>query len=76
MNRYQQTYQQLTFIETGIEPDGRFEDQARAEAAERGWRFEKVARQLDLFRRLAGRRLGRARLPGRAPGPADRRPLR
>jgi len=27
----------LTFIETGLECDGRFEQQARAEAAEESW---------------------------------------
>jgi uncharacterized protein DUF1638 len=52
LTRYRQTYQQLTFIETGIEPDGRFETQARAEAAEKGWTFEKVHGDLGLFRGL------------------------
>jgi hypothetical protein len=50
--RYQQNYQHMAFIETGIEPDGRFEDLARDEAARRAWRFEKVGGNLDLFRRL------------------------
>jgi len=52
LTRYRQTYQQLTFIETGIEPDDRFEAQARAEAAEKGWRFEKLKGNLGLFRGL------------------------
>src|SRR5262249_44052245 len=52
LTRYRQTYQQLTFIETGIEPDGRFESQARAEAVEKRWRFEKVRGDLGLFRGL------------------------
>jgi hypothetical protein len=52
LNRYQQTYQQLTYIETGIEPNHHFEDQARAEASRRGWRFEKFAGDLSLFHRL------------------------
>jgi hypothetical protein len=52
LTRYRQTYQQLTFIETGLEPDGRFEAEARAEAAEKGWRFEKVRGDLELFRGL------------------------
>ena len=52
LTRYRQTYQQLTFIETGLEPDGRFEALARAEAAEKGWKFEKVPGDLELFRGL------------------------
>jgi hypothetical protein len=53
LNRYQQAYTQLTFIETGLEPDGGFEEQARREARERGWSFEKLAGSLRLFRALA-----------------------
>ncbi|NLE38491.1 MAG: DUF1638 domain-containing protein, partial [Pirellulaceae bacterium] len=45
-------YGQVTFIETGIEPDGRFERQARDEAAERGWKFEKLRGNLVLLERL------------------------
>jgi hypothetical protein len=52
LTRYRQVYQQLTYIETGLEPDRRFEDQARAEARQRGWRFEAVPGDLTLFRRL------------------------
>ena len=52
LNRYQQAYTQLTFIETGLEPDGRFEDEARREARERGWSFEKLAGSPRLFRAL------------------------
>jgi hypothetical protein len=52
LTRYRQTYRQLTFIETGIEPDGRFEAEARAEAAEKGWEFEKIRGDLRLFRGL------------------------
>jgi hypothetical protein len=45
-------YGQITFIETGIEPDDRFERRARAEARDRGWKFEKVSGSLSLFERL------------------------
>jgi hypothetical protein len=52
LTRYQQAYRQLTFIETGIEPDGRFLDQARREAAEKGWSFATYRGNLTLFHRL------------------------
>lgn len=52
MNRYQQHYRQLTYIETGLEPNGSFEDRARTEAAERGWNFTKIPGKLTLFRQL------------------------
>ena len=42
----------LTFIEMGIEPDDRFERQARGQAAERGWTFEKLAGDMTLIQRL------------------------
>lgn len=52
LTRYQQAYRQLTYIQTGLEPDSRFEDQARAEAQGRGWQFETISGDLDLFHRL------------------------
>ncbi len=52
LNRYQQAYTQLTYIETGLEPDASFEQQARREARERGWSFEKISGSLRLFRAL------------------------
>jgi hypothetical protein len=52
LTRYRQNYRQLTFIETGLEPDDRFEAGARAEAAEKGWTFEKLRGDLELFRGL------------------------
>jgi hypothetical protein len=52
--RYQMQYRQLTFIETGLECDARFEQEARAEAAEKGWTFDKIGGDLGLFRQLVG----------------------
>ena len=51
-NRYQQAYTQLTYIETGLEPDDSFEQEARREARERGWSFERLAGSLRLFHAL------------------------
>jgi len=45
-------YGQITFIEMGIEPDGSFEKIARDDAAQRGWKFDKVAGDMGLFERL------------------------
>jgi hypothetical protein len=52
LNAYQTAYRQLTYIATGLEPDDRFERQARQEAARKGWEFERVEGNLDLFERL------------------------
>jgi hypothetical protein len=52
LHRYERAYSRLAFIETGVEPDGRFEEQARREALERGWSFESLQGSLALFRRL------------------------
>lgn len=45
-------YDRLAFIETGAEPDDRFERASREEAKTRGWKFEKLKGDLTLLRRL------------------------
>lgn len=45
-------YSGITFIEMGIEPDDRFERQARATADEMGWKFTKLQGDLGLIRAL------------------------
>ncbi|MGB9611330.1 MAG: DUF1638 domain-containing protein [Bryobacteraceae bacterium] len=52
LTRYRQNYQRLVYIETGLESDRRFEEEARWEAAENGWEFQKIRGSLELFRRL------------------------
>ena len=52
LHQYRSAYSQLTFIETGVECDDRFEMEAREEAAAKNWRFEKIAGSLDIFARL------------------------
>jgi hypothetical protein len=45
-------YAKMTYIEMGIEPDGRFEGHARELAAQRGWEFQKLLGDMTLIRRL------------------------
>ncbi len=45
-------YSGIAFIKMGIEPDDRFERQAREEAAERGWKFEQLAGDMTLIQQL------------------------
>ena len=52
---YKQSYTQLTYIRTGLEPDSRFEVEAQAEAARRNWAFDCFEGTVALFERfLAG----------------------
>ncbi len=45
-------YRKFTFIEMGVEPDDRFEQDSRRQAAERGMEFEKVTGDLSMIQRL------------------------
>jgi len=54
LNGYASKYRQLTYISTGLEPDDRFERQARTEAGRRGWEFDLVRGDLRLFEQLMG----------------------
>jgi Protein of unknown function (DUF1638) len=52
MTRYRSQYSKLTFIETGLEAGGKFIDEAAAEAAEKGWSFERLPGDLAWLGRL------------------------
>jgi hypothetical protein len=49
LNAYQSSYTQLTYISTGLEPNGNFESAAEAEAKAKGWSYEKVDGSLRWF---------------------------
>ncbi len=49
---YKRTYRQITFIETGLEPDNSFEQRAHDEAMQKNWKFDKVCGGLVLFEQL------------------------
>jgi len=52
LTAYKRSYRQITFIETGLEPDSSFEQRARDEAAQKNWKFDKVSGRLSLFEQL------------------------
>ena len=52
MTRYRAQYRKLTFIETGLEADGKFIAEAAAEAKEKGWSFERMPGDLAWLGRL------------------------
>ena len=52
MTRYRAQYRKLTFIETGLEADGKFIAEAAAEAKEKGWSFERLPGDLAWLGRL------------------------
>ena len=45
-------YSKFAYIDMGLGPDASFEQQAREEAVQRGWKFEKLIGDLGMFRRL------------------------
>jgi hypothetical protein len=45
-------YSQFTYIEMGVGLEESFERETREEAAQRGWKFEKLAGDLGMFQRL------------------------
>ncbi|MGA2062353.1 MAG: DUF1638 domain-containing protein [Thermoguttaceae bacterium] len=45
-------YSKIAFIEMGVEPDDRFERQARADAAALGWKFDKLQGDMSLIQDL------------------------
>jgi hypothetical protein len=52
MGAWQQHYQRAAFIDLGVGDGAAVEEQARADAARRGWTFERFAGDLVLIRRL------------------------
>jgi hypothetical protein len=52
MTRYRSQYRKLTYIETGLEADGKFLAEAAAEARENGWSLERLPGDLAWLRRM------------------------
>jgi hypothetical protein len=68
MNRYRAQYRKLTFIETGLEADGKFLAEAAAEASEQGWTFERLPGDLAWLGRLVAGEWTEAEFVVAAPG--------
>jgi len=45
-------YRRIAFIAMGVEPDERFANEAHRRAAARGWRYDRLAGDMSLLRRL------------------------
>ncbi len=52
VSSWQQNYDRLTFIDTGVGVELRYADRVRAEAEEKGWSYERLDGSLALLRRL------------------------
>src|SRR5450759_3661652 len=68
MNRYRAQYRKLTFIETGLEADGKFIAEAAAEASQQGWTFERLPGDLAWLGRLVAGEWTEAEFAVAAPG--------
>jgi hypothetical protein len=61
-------YSKIAFIEMGVEPDDRFEQQARSDAAALGWTYEKLQGDMSLIHDLLAGRWDDARFLVVQPG--------
>ena len=52
LNKYQQSYRRLVYIETGLEADAHFEIEAQGEAEQHGWEYAKLRGDLRMIRML------------------------
>jgi hypothetical protein len=68
MTRYRSQYRKLTFIETGLEADGKFIAEAAVEAKENGWSLERLPGDLAWLRRMVDGEWAEAEFAIAAPG--------
>jgi hypothetical protein len=52
LNKYQESYRRMVYIQTGLEADARFETEAKAEADKCGWAYSTLRGDLRLIRML------------------------